>query len=134
MSKSKTEMLTEILEMDEEVRKRFPDAKIKENHLSLHEDAHDLPADMIREGYKWLFEIFTNEYAAVATVRRLLSEEQWDRYLKWGGFEDHQECVLMREKMIPFRAALVSRNRPNLFKKGVVNVELKNRKNSKKGS
>ena len=119
-------MLTEIKSMVADIKLHFDEAKIKENHIDLpYEECESLPADMIREGYKWIQEIHKNEYAAVRMVKRLLPKELWDRYKAWDGFNDHQEVVLLREKMIPFRKKLVSRDRPKLFKKGEVNGQLK---------
>jgi hypothetical protein len=125
MRKSREEMVQLISMMESEMIPILKEAKIKDNHLSLIEETAKLPREMITEGYKWLEAIYENEFAAVKTVKRLLPDILWERYRAWEGFDEHQEVKLLREKMIPFRAVIVSRNRPNLFKKGKVNAALK---------
>jgi len=135
MSKSKDEMLKIIHAIEADIKPIFAEAKIKDNHLELPENANELPATMIRAGLKWLEEIHTKEYAAVKTVKRLLPDEIWKRYEQWEGFSDHQEVVLLKEKMVLFRKVVVSRNRPDLFKKGIVNEFFKKKsKDTKKGA
>jgi hypothetical protein len=125
MSKSKKDLLSEIVSMTLAMESIMAEAKVKEGHLSTHIESDSLPLEMIREAHKWLKGIFENQFAAIQTVKRLLPGELWARYKAWGGFENHQEVKLLREKMIPFRSELVSRNRPNLFKKGIVNALIK---------
>ena len=133
MSKSKVTLLDEILEMNMKMSDLFEECKIKPDHLSLPEEASDLPIDMIREGRNWLEDIFNEEYKAVRKVKDLLSDEQWARYKLWGSFEETQEMILLREKRIPFRKILVGRNRPDLFKKGKVNEGIKQSHTKKRG-
>jgi len=121
MSKSRTVLCDEMRVMVTHMAPMMTEAKIKEGHLEIHEEADTLPADMVREAHKWLTSIFEKEFQAVKTVKRLLPDDMWKRYKSWGDFGDHQEVVLLREKMIPFRKVIVSRERPEFFKKGVVN-------------
>ena len=119
--------------MEDVMEPTLKEAKIRDNHLSLPDNADDLPAIMIRDGLRWFTEIYENQYEAVKTVKRLLPQEIWDRYNTWSGFEDHQEVILLKKVMIPFRTILVGRNRPTLFKKGIVNEQLSDT-HTKKGT
>lgn len=125
MSKSREQMVIEIEMMADTMRPEFDDLKIKDNHLSLPDEAVFFPKDLITEGHKWLDNVYKTEFAPVRTVRNLLSTDQWQRYKLWGSFGETQEMILLKEKQVPLRKVLVARDRPNLFKKGKQNEQLK---------
>ena len=131
MSRSRVSRINEINEMIEKMSVEFEEAKIKVDSLSLPEEAILFPIGMVSDGYKWLKAIYNNEFAAVQTVRSLLTDTQWARYKLWESFNRTQEMKLLREKQVPFRKAVISRDRPVLFKKGTQNGQIKNINSSK---
>lgn len=134
MSRSKVDLIEHINRMGQIMNETcFKDGKIKDTHLDLPELATEFPHKMLLEGCDWLISIFENEFEAVRKVKALLPQETWDRYESWGCFDETQEVILLKEKLVPFRKALVGHNRPGLFKKGAQRAEEKRAKNSKKG-
>lgn len=82
-----------------------------------------LPATFIREGYKWLAELYSTVYADVVAIRRLLPEEHWDRHEAWGE-EDLREVIMLKNALILLRKAWISQKRPAFFKKVGMKDEL----------
>jgi hypothetical protein len=101
------------------------DVKIKEGHLGIPEDATILRADFIRPAYHWLLGVHDLEYNDVLDIKRLLKPEIWKRYKDWGGFDDHREMVLLQARLSELRRKLVSRERPDFFKKTLIAKGLK---------
>jgi len=130
MSKNKVD---EINAMASDMSEELIAIKVKSDQLILPEEAHSFPKDMIKEGHEWLTKIYQNQFAAVRTVRNLLTKDQWNRYTLWGSFSETQEMKLLKEKQIPFRKVVISRERPQIFKKGVQSEQIKSI-NSKKGN
>lgn len=126
MAHSKVFMLETMSKFSSEIMDllKKEGVQIKDDHLRIPEDANILRADFIREGYNWLVEQYAGPYSQVKEVKNLLSEEIWDRYQKWGGFEEHRECVMLREALVELRKALVSRERPDFFKKTIIGKKL----------
>jgi len=93
------------------------DVTIKHNALVILEDSEKLRADFIRPGFKWISEVYSIEYKKVKRVKGLLSEELWKRYKEWDFFEDHREMILLRQSLNELRTAIVSRKRPDFYKK-----------------
>lgn len=112
-------MLAEMNTMGLEIMKLLKEegTKIRDNHLVVPEDSNELRADFIRPAYKWIAEIYQNEYAKARRVKGLLSDELWKRYREWGGYEDHREMVLLRKACNALRASLVSQKRPDFYKR-----------------
>lgn len=102
-------------------------AKIKDGHLSIPDDAKQLPVSMIREAFHWVLSLFECEYYGYKKMRDLCTEEIWERYLKWEGCEDFREVILLRKATHTFRQQVISRKRPNFFKKGKVKIALKSK-------
>lgn len=93
-------------------------AKVRENQLDIPEDAGEIfKIDFIRPAYAWLKEVHEHEFQAYREIKLLLPEEIWERYEKWGGFEEHRECVLLKDATIQLRKRICSRERPDFFKK-----------------
>lgn len=93
--------------------------------IEMPEEALLLPIATIRNGYKWLKSIVDNELALVNSIRKLLSPELWDRYLRWGDFEDHRETKLLHDAHQELKKSTSLKNRPDLFKKGKMSAEIK---------
>jgi hypothetical protein len=132
MSLNRKQMIDEITMMANDMVPEFEEIKVKATHLDLPDEALEFPKELIKEGYEWLYTIWIGAFGAVRTVRNLLTPDQWERYKLWGSFDETQEMLLLKEKQVPFRKAIVGRNRPDLFKKGIQNVEVKS-VHSKKG-
>jgi len=101
------------------------DVKIKPDQLCIPDSAAQLRADFIRPAYHWLVTLEHEEFAAVRSIKKLLPEEIWVKYRTWGGFEDHRECVMLREALANLRQKIVGRDRPDFFKKTLVAKSLK---------
>jgi len=93
------------------------DVKIKPDHLHIPEDGMKFLADFIRKAHHWLVAVYDAEYAEVRRIKKMQPDEMWARYKKWGGFEEHREVVLLNNALVTLRAKLVSRERPDFFKK-----------------
>ena len=133
MSYSKQFAIDEIIRMASEMLPATTHCSIKFDHLALHERTAELSMEIVREGYKWLRDVYESSFAEWAKVRALVSEEQWGRYELWGGFHNHREVVMLKKVSLELRNILISRVRPDLFKKGKVNGELKRTDQAKRG-
>ena len=105
-----------VLLLEEEVQ-------IKPDQLHVPEDGADFRAGFIRAGFKWINEVYENEYAKVTRIKKMQPDEMWARYKKWGGFEEHREVVLLRDALSVLRAKIVSRSRPDFYKKSKRDVK-----------
>lgn len=101
------------------------DIQIKPDYLHIPENAAKLRADFIRPAYYWLNEVYGNEYYKVREVKKLLPDHIWKRYKEWGGFDEHRECVMLRESLSVLRRAVVTRSRPDFFKKTIIAKKFK---------
>ena len=128
MGYSKEYMLNSMALHIEEMTDALKYAKIKEGHLAISEKALQLPVTMIREACHWIENLFQCEFHGYKKVRKLCTEEIWERYLSWEDFADHREVVLLRKAIFLLRKAVVSRQRPDFFKKGKVDAALKVKK------
>ena len=74
--------------------------------------------DSLIEGHKWVSDIFTNEFSDLKYAWNLLTPQEWKAYALYGSdFDDHQEVILLRKAKAAFRAKIVSRKRPDFWKK-----------------
>ena len=101
------------------------DVNIKPDHLQLEKESDQLKMVYIRPGFHWIREVFAAEFEAVLRIKKLQPKEMWTRYKNWGGFEDHREVVLLKEALTNLRAKVVSRERPDVFKKSKRAKEIK---------
>jgi len=109
------------------------EANIKEGYLQVPENAEICRSEMVIEAHKWLERIHESEYKDVMAVRKLLPETLWTRYKAWGeDFDEHREVKMLKERLVIFRKAIVSRSRPDFFKKGKYNAEIKRRSKKSK--
>lgn len=81
-----------------------------------------LPAEMISEARLWCRGVFSDEFSKYMAVKKLLTDELWARYEKWGEFEEHREVVLLKAAAKILKTKLTSPHRPAFFKKGKFNV------------
>jgi hypothetical protein len=99
------------------------DVTIKVDQLHIPEDADQLRADFIRPAYYWVGSLYETEYAEVKRIKDMQTAEMWARYKKWGGFEDYREVLLLNAALSELRAKIVSRSRPDFFKKSKRNAK-----------
>jgi len=130
---SKVKMLDEINLINATMQMHLVKAKAA---IVLPDNPETLKNPYIQEGYKWIMEIFHNEYKAVCQIRSQQSEAIWERYEKWEGFDDHAEVVIYKRELSKLRKAIVSRKRPTLFKKGAIDgvrkrIEKENKRRNK---
>ena len=127
MKTDKEQMIEEIRFYSQAMRTNFVQVKLTQTHLDHYvlNMANGLPFDLVEEAYVWIKGIFDAEYATILKIKKLLSEEMWERYRVWGGFEDHRESVMLREAHEAFRAKLVSKLRPAYFHRKVFDAYAK---------
>lgn len=129
----KQKMLTEICVEMKTMSSIFDQIAVKSDHFDFVLDPFKLeilPLAIIKEAREWCRELFTVEYAKILSIKKLLSDELWKRYELWGGFEEHRECVMLREALDQFRKKIVDKNRPIYFKKGGLYAALREANNS----
>lgn len=101
-------------------------SKVKEAHLIVPENAEELRADFIRPAFYWIQEVYIGEYTDYKRIRDLCTEEIWTRYFLWTpDFDDHREMIMLRHAASALRKRIVSRTRPDFFKKGKIYGALK---------
>lgn len=99
------------------------DVNIKPDQLHIPEDADKFRADFIRPAHHWLVEVFATEYAEVRRIKRMQPDEMWARYKSWGGFEEYREVTLLNKALSTLRKRIVSRTRPDFYKKSKRNAK-----------
>jgi len=125
MSRSKASLLEEMEAFGTEMMAILleEDAVIKPRHLELPTNGEYYKMSFIKEGAVWLLQIYDTEYAEVQRIKKMQPEEMWARYKSWGGFEDCREVLLLKGAITELRAVLVSRSRPDLYKKSKRNAK-----------
>jgi len=98
------------------------------------EELEKVHNDHVLEGYNWIKAVHETEYKYVMEIRKLLPEETWDRYERWGGFDEHREVVLLKERLAVFKKAMSMKNRPNILKRTKVEKWLHANRNKSKNS
>ena len=136
MRMTKDEMIDKIRVYCEAMSNHLAELKIREGHLSLPEDLTIFKAATLKDGLEWIEAIWSKEYDALVRAKRLLTPDQWKRYELWGfeNFEDHQEVIILRRAQVDLRKVLVSKDRPDLFKKGFVHERESVQKKRSKGN
>jgi hypothetical protein len=99
------------------------DVSIKAEQLLVPEDATDLRADFIRPAHHWLVEVYDTEYAEVRRIKAMQPDAMWARYKNWGGFEEYREVLLLKDALSALRSKIVSRKRPDFYKKSKRNAK-----------
>ena len=122
---TRDEYLSEIEKMSSEMGTCLQHIKGNKDYLSVPEGVEHLNDKWVEDAFNWLTTIYNGVYQDWLEVRKLLSEEQWKRYELWGGFERHREVKMLKKESIKVRTAIISRKRPNFFKKGKVNAAVK---------
>lgn len=126
-ARSKSDMITQIKLRWSVIRTFAEWLSIKEESFDLpeSEDIHRLHVTFIREGYRWLKDVYEKEFAAFHKVWKLIPPKQWHTYIMMGDMDDLQEMILMKKVKFNLRAEVVGRNRPDFFKKGKLNGQIK---------
>lgn len=122
MRLTKEETISEVIVITEALKGHFEELKIRADHLTIPENVVDLKSEDIKIALEWLRGICHNQHSALVKARKLLTPDQWKRYALWGDdFDEHQEVIILKKAQVELRKVLVSKDRPNLFKKGYVN-------------
>lgn len=119
MAHSKVSMLSDMSTQGIEIMDTLvrEGVSIKPEHLNVPDGSEDLRADFIRPAYHWVADLYESEYTEITRIKAMQPDEIWSRYKLWGGFEDHREVVLLKEALNALRTKLVSRKRPDFYKK-----------------
>ena len=127
MARSKASMLEEMASLSDQivVLLQLENVVIRKDHLTIPNDAYQYRADFIRPAYVWLCARYDVEYSDVQRIKKMQPAAIWERYKKWGGFEEHREVLLLNDALILLRSSLVSRTRPDFFKKSKRNAKHK---------
>lgn len=105
---------------------------VPKDYLTVPKESEKLRAAFVDDGLKWLESIYDMEFRNAYRIRALLPEELWDRYEKWGDFGEHREVKLLNESLAILKKAIRRKSRPDFFKKGKINEQIK--KLHKKGT
>jgi hypothetical protein len=124
-------MILEIKKLTSKIKTLFLEAGIGENYFTFPDDAKHFDGKVLEEALKWTKELFIKEYKDVQTIKSLLTEEMWTRYMAWEDFSDHREVVLLNEALKKLRKKVVNGQRPDLFKRERVKVFLNRLKKEK---
>ena len=119
---NRVEMIAEMDSILNEMEPMILKVNVK---LIIVEGSEKLDINFIREGLKWLQNIHKSVYEKLMTVRALLTPEMWKRYEVWDCFENHRESIMLKEALAEFRKEIVSRNKPNFWKRSKVNEQIK---------
>jgi hypothetical protein len=92
-------------------------ASIKPDHLEVPIDSDIYKMPFVQEGHHWVTEIYNKEYVEVLRIKKMQPEAVWQRYKRWGVFDEHREVILLRKAINVLRTAVVARSRPDFFKK-----------------
>jgi len=119
MAHSKEHMLREIQAMGGQIAVllQYEGVKITEDYFLLTEEDYQLRADFIRPAFHWLEDVFKTEFTEVLRIKRMQPSEIWARYKQWGCFEEHREVLLLNKALNALRMKLITRTRPDFFKK-----------------
>jgi hypothetical protein len=120
VGKNKEAMIVEIEMMLKEMLPEFEKSKIK---LFYHEKSPLFYADIIYPAHKWLTKIYNTTFQDLKKVKKLLPASQWERYEKWQVFEACKEVKLLKIARAKLRKSV--QGRPDLFKKSVIEKEVK---------
>lgn len=92
----------------------------------MHTDAHLFPEKMIKDGLDWIRDIGLILIECIK-IRRQCTEEQWAGYKTMSGLgtEDLTEVIQMNKALAKLRTALVSKKRPDFFKREAQRGEAK---------
>lgn len=101
-------------------------AGVPVSRLELSQDTAKFKYDAISDGHRWIFMTYKGVWLTASKARALCKEDVWDMYDMFeDDFKDHRETKILRSALTDLRKALCSRSRPDIFKKGRVNVWLK---------
>jgi len=124
MSKTKISMVEDMRITLTEMSEIFEWADI-EAALAAPSRAEELKVGFIRSGYKWLYDIVYPAFKEVMEIWKLLPREQWERYKRWGEFNEHRESRLLDERLLRLRKIVRAKTRPDFFKRGKINAQIK---------
>lgn len=122
---TKEDMLRLMGEMINNMEPFFQEAGVRAGYLQIPKGSKKLNPDYIKQGYVWLREIETGPIQKVKNIKKSLPEEVWNRYKLWEDFHNHNEMVHLKRALNELRTRIVSRSRPNYFKRVKVTQAIK---------
>ena len=130
---SKKDLIADIARRTAAMQKLVREAYIRQAILAVEQDLEEVPYKIIHEGWKWLCDVFDNEYAEANSIYTSAPEHVWTNY-KIMEAHDQQEVLMLRRALNKLRLRVISRERPLLFKSAQLRrVSSGSTKDSKKG-
>ena len=122
------------LQKVEQIRKQletfsaiFKKAGIKDNYLMILENVNWLKMDWLKTAHEWLTNSVEPLVRSVEKIIDLLPDKVWTQYILMGDCEDLREMRMLKKALGDLRTMVVSKRRPDFFKKGLVDDEIKER-------
>jgi len=113
MALSRVKTIEKIHEILTDMDTLLKVGKVRE--VFIHPEAHTLPATIVRDGLQWLIAI-QESFEPVLEIWKLCKPDVWARYFSLGGFDDHAEVMLLRQRLKVLKRTMM--HRPVLFLKG----------------
>jgi hypothetical protein len=101
------------------------EAKVPADYLEFPNEAKYFDTKILTTALEWLQRVYSFEYKNAKDIKALLTEEMWTRYKNWGEFDEHQEALLLTERLQLLKKAIVRADRPDLFKRKKIERFLK---------
>lgn len=118
--RSKQDMVSAMGIYLAEMRPWMDKAGVSQTALTITAKWEMLPMSWIREAWHWIDRIRVNELRDIGKVRSLLSEDLWDKYENWGGYEDLREMCMLTKVLKAFKKEVITNGRPQFFKKTAI--------------
>lgn len=119
------EMISEINNFNTQMEPLMIEAGIADDYLTLPSNVHEIDLKYITDGYDWISQINNTVWRNAHNIKRLLSDEMWERYATWEDFEDAREVVLLKEALVNLKKQVTNSRRPTLFKKARLKAIIK---------
>ncbi len=128
---NKSERITEIKNMISDIEPFLNLAQIRSNILICeYSPAFDMPDEMVRGAHLWIRGIYYGEFHTVKRIWNHVEDKSlWDTYFDdLESFRDFREVKLILNALKLFKKAVVNKDRPDFFKRGKYNEQVKRQK------
>lgn len=129
---STKEMILEINDFNIQMEPLLIEAGVADEYLLLPNGVEHIDSKYLTDGYEWISQIYNSVWRNAHNIKRLLSDEMWERYKQWEDFEDAREVVLLKEALTNLKKQVVNTSRPVLFKKSRIKLITQRAKNRRK--
>ncbi len=126
------DMISEINDFNVQMEPLLLEAGVADEYLLLPDGAIYVDPKYLTDGYEWISQIFSSVWRNAHNIKKLLSDEMWQRYETWEGFEDAREVVLLKEALINLKKQVVNSSRPVLFKRARIKMIIQRAKKRRK--